>query len=157
MQVLIVPPRRRTIEPMVTRPEAEKLAFAKRLNEACDMAGIPPKGKGRQQTIAKMFGVTQKGARKWLEGEAIPETKRIPEISRALRVAGEWLLTGTGSSPATGIREEAARYSPDTLRLAEAIQSLSPSARATLKTVVDAFAQSSADEGGLERRRGGKA
>ena len=62
-----------------------------------DRAGVPPKGKGRQVIVGKMFGVSQKGARKWLEGEAIPDTKRIPEIAKKLGVRGEWLLTGMGS------------------------------------------------------------
>ena len=38
----------------------EKLLFAERLNHALDIFGIPPKGKGRQITVAKMFAVSQK-------------------------------------------------------------------------------------------------
>lgn len=74
-----------------------KTSFSQRLNVALDEAGVPPKGSGRQIAVAKMFGVSQKGARKWLEGEAIPDTKRLPEIARKLGVQGEWLLTGQGA------------------------------------------------------------
>lgn len=41
-----------------------------------------------------MFGVSQKGARKWLEAESIPDTKRIPQMAARLGVSAEWLLTG---------------------------------------------------------------
>lgn len=72
--------------------EVEK--FAVRLNEALDDIGVPPKGKGRQVVVAGMFGVSQKGARKWLEAEGMPDTKRIPEMARKLGVMSEWLLSG---------------------------------------------------------------
>lgn len=81
---------------MVTFADNPNTAFSQRLNIALDVAGVPPKGSGRQIVVAKMFGVSQKGARKWLEGEAIPNTKRLPEIARKLGVRGEWLLTGQG-------------------------------------------------------------
>lgn len=74
----------------------ERLAFAARLNEALDDYGTPPKGQGRQGTVGKLFGVSQKGARKWLEGEAMPDTKRLPDMARMLRVRWEWLMAGAG-------------------------------------------------------------
>ncbi len=77
-------------------PHDPKEEFARRLNAALDAAGVPPKGRGRQVTVAKMFGVSQKGARKWLVGEALPTTKRIALIAKRLGVRGEWLLTGQG-------------------------------------------------------------
>ena len=43
-----------------------------------------------------MFGVSQKGARKWLEGEAIPATARLGGIATKLSVNFEWLMSGTG-------------------------------------------------------------
>lgn len=70
--------------------------FAVRFNEALDDAGVPPKNKGRQVAVGAMFGVTQNGARKWLEGESMPNTKRIPEMARQLGVRSEWLLAGEG-------------------------------------------------------------
>lgn len=84
-----------TLSPMVTYDE--KQAFSNRLNLILDKAGVPPKGKGRQGIVAKAFHVTQKGARKWLEGEAIPQTKRMGqfiELYKSTGVTGEWLLHG---------------------------------------------------------------
>ena len=74
----------------------EKLLFAERLNHALDIFGIPPKGKGRQITVAKMFAVSQKGASKWLEGQSFPETERLSIIAKRLNVNFEWLVTGKG-------------------------------------------------------------
>lgn len=81
---------------MVTNDE--RAAFSRRLNQALDAAGIPPKSKGRQGLVGEMFGVSQKGARKWLEGEAIPSMRRIPQIADTLGISAEWLLTGRRSS-----------------------------------------------------------
>ncbi|MBX9609721.1 MAG: helix-turn-helix transcriptional regulator [Gammaproteobacteria bacterium] len=77
-------------------PERERLAFAKRLNEACDDAGVPAKHHGRQGALASLFGVTQKGARKWLEGESMPSPTRWPEFGAKLHVRPEWLFLGQG-------------------------------------------------------------
>lgn len=82
-------------EPMVTNDE--KQLFSKRLNLVLDKAGIPPKGKGRQGILAKMFGVSDKGARKWIEGESIPSTTKLPVIVKKFKDTGvtvEWLLSG---------------------------------------------------------------
>lgn len=74
----------------------ERERFSERLNSALDQIGVPPKGRGRQGRVAKMFDVSQKGARKWLEGEAIPKTSRLREMAEKLGVSTEWLLTGDG-------------------------------------------------------------
>lgn len=79
---------------MVTHDERE--LFAARLNKALDHFGIPQKGHGRQTEAAKLFGVTQKGARKWLEGESMPALKRVPQMARRIGVRADWLLTGDG-------------------------------------------------------------
>lgn len=103
----------------------EKAAFAKRLNQALDLYGVPPKGKGRQVTVGKMFGVSQKAANKWLEAISLPDTMRIATIAEKLKVNVEWLTYGTGpinSEPLPGAansnwkrvplisREEAAEF-----------------------------------------------
>lgn len=72
----------------------EKIAFAHRLNELCDDNKVPPKGKARQTTLAKFFRVSQKGARKWLEGEGFPSTEKAIEIARWGGVYFDWLMTG---------------------------------------------------------------
>lgn len=90
------------MELMVTLSD-ERQAFAKRLNQALDRAGFPPKGRGRQIQVARRYGVSQKGARKWLEGEAIPHRKRLPHFARDLDVRYEWLVSGEGSmTPGNG-------------------------------------------------------
>jgi len=75
----------------------EKTAFSKRLNHALDLYGTPPKGKGRQVTVGKMFDVSQKAANKWLEGISLPDTMRIAVIAEKLNVNVEWLTYGTGA------------------------------------------------------------
>ena len=81
------------VQPMVaTRADSE---FHDRLEQACDAAGIP-EGRGRRAALARLFGVSGEAARKWLSGESIPDTKRIPKIAKHLGVSGEWLLTGQG-------------------------------------------------------------
>lgn len=79
---------------------ADSKTFAGRFNQALDELppGVRPprKGAGRQQFVARMFRVSQKGARKWLEGEALPRLARIPQIAGKCGINGEWLLTGQG-------------------------------------------------------------
>lgn len=95
---------------MVTADD-ERLTFAARLNEALDDIGYAPKGSGRQVALGKQFDVSQKGARKWLEGEAMPELTRAIQIAGALGVSVEWLLTGRGAKRAGA--------APGPLRVAE--------------------------------------
>ena len=76
----------------------EKLAFAERLNNILDRAGFTPMGKGRQKELAKLFGVSTRGAGKWLEGDAIPNiSTKLPDIIDKFKDYGasmEWLLMG---------------------------------------------------------------
>lgn len=72
-------------------------AFAARLNEALDDKRVPPKGQGRQQAVGRIFGVSQKAARKWLEGEGRPKGERAAEIAVRLGVSYDWLMTGKGN------------------------------------------------------------
>lgn len=74
----------------------EKEQFSKRLNELCDEAGIPPIGKARQTTVAKIFMVSQEAARKWLGGLGLPELERSIGIAKHFNAYLEWLLTGRG-------------------------------------------------------------
>lgn len=74
----------------------DKTKFATRLNEALDIANIPPKGKGRQLKLASLLKVSQESARKWLSGESFPDTKRIFEMANLLNVNTQWLLSGIG-------------------------------------------------------------
>lgn len=42
----------------------------------------------------KLFGVTPQAVRKWLTGEALPSSRRAPEIAAMLGVRRAWLLDG---------------------------------------------------------------
>lgn len=72
----------------------EKEDFAARLNEICDDLHIPPKGHNRQGEAAKVFGLTQKGVRKWLEAEGFPSMGNCISIAKKGKVYFEWLMTG---------------------------------------------------------------
>lgn len=76
--------------------QEDKIAFSRRLDHALDLYGVPPKGKGRQVTLGKMFNVSQKAASKWLEGICLPDTMRIAVIAEKLNVNVEWLTYGSG-------------------------------------------------------------
>ncbi len=93
------------------RTDQEREAFSQRLNEICDDMGVPPKGNGRQLKVAKQFEVNQKGARKWLEGEAMPQMTTMIAIARWAEVSIEWLITGRGDKRCTqSVQEPASIY-----------------------------------------------
>jgi transcriptional regulator with XRE-family HTH domain len=72
--------------------------FAKRLDEACDAAGLPGFRAGRQSMIAKEMGVTAEASRRWFAGESIPRVETIHRLAKFLRVDPSWL--GAVDSPA---------------------------------------------------------
>lgn len=78
--------------------QTEKKAFAERLNRVADKLGIPEKGRNRQELFGKRFGVSQESARKWLEGESMPQLERCIQIATAACVSFEWMMTGRGES-----------------------------------------------------------
>lgn len=84
---------------MNTRTDKAKLDFAKRLHKGMDLAGYPVRGRAR--VLSQEFGISDKGAGKWLNGEAIPETSKIPYLAKFLKVNAEWLLTGMDITPPT--------------------------------------------------------
>lgn len=73
-----------------------KTAFAARLNTILDEAGYPPKHYGRQERLAKEWGVTPRSASNWLNGEKLPTYERILEIAIRYQVSADWLQTGLG-------------------------------------------------------------
>lgn len=79
---------------MISEIDKAKQDFAKRLNEAMELAGFPVRGRAR--ALKDKFKVSDKGAGKWLKAEAIPETSKIPLIAEFLNVNAEWLLSGNG-------------------------------------------------------------
>lgn len=77
---------------MNNKTDQVKEDFAKRLHEAMDMENYPLRGRAR--ILSKEFGISDKGAGKWLNGDAIPETSKIPLLADFLNVSSEWLLSG---------------------------------------------------------------
>ena len=81
---------------MSNKTDKMKEDFAKRLHEAMDKENYPLRGRAR--VLSKEFGISDKGAGKWLNGDAIPETSKIPLLANFLNVSSEWLLSGTSNS-----------------------------------------------------------
>lgn len=77
---------------MINNPNDVKQAFARRLHEAMDIKGYAKRGRAR--ILSQKFEVSDKGAGKWLNGDAIPETSKIPLLANFLDVKAEWLLSG---------------------------------------------------------------
>lgn len=76
---------------------AEVAAFQERLNELLDARQFESKGKGRQVALAKKLDISQNGARKWLEGEGLPEFSRVMQLAKLFDCSVEWLATGRGA------------------------------------------------------------
>ena len=81
---------------MMSKTDKVKEDFAKRLHQAMDARSYPIRGRAR--ILSKEFGISDKGAGKWLNGEAIPETSKIPLLAQFLNVNAEWLLSGNETS-----------------------------------------------------------
>lgn len=81
---------------MNNNPNDVKQAFAERLHKAMDKNDYPKRGRAR--VLSQKFGISDKGAGKWLNGDAIPETSKIPMLANFLDVTTEWLLSGKHGS-----------------------------------------------------------
>lgn len=79
---------------MTIKTDRVKEDFAKRLHDAMDKQGYPVRGRAR--VLSKEFHISDKGAGKWLNGDAIPETSKIPLLANFLSVNSEWLISGNG-------------------------------------------------------------
>lgn len=80
--------------PAADQYDALRRAFAERLAEICTDKGLP--AHGRQTKLAKLFGVTQAAARKWLNGVTYPEMEKLVAIADWADVNINWLLQGAG-------------------------------------------------------------
>lgn len=80
------------VDCMNTQVDKIKEEFAKRLKQAMDSKNYPLRGRAR--ILSKEFDISDKAASKWLNGEAIPETSKIPILARFLDTTSEWLLSG---------------------------------------------------------------
>lgn len=92
----------------MTPAEIERHDFARRLNEVLDDASYPAKHDGRQLQLGRDWDVTDKGARKWIEGESIPEIRRLILMAKRYHVSLEWLATGRGKKSLSSISDVSA-------------------------------------------------
>lgn len=79
---------------MTIHTDKVKEDFSKRLHTAMDAAGYPARGRAR--ILSQKFSVSDKGAGKWLNADAIPETSKIPLLASFLQINAEWLISGNG-------------------------------------------------------------
>lgn len=83
-----------------------KLAFTKRLQEACLDSGIAGRGLGKRITeaLAKQgIKVSAPAVWKWLNGESVPDSTNILALSQWLDVRAEWLEYGRSAKKNDGI------------------------------------------------------
>lgn len=76
---------------MVSSGKTAHAEFAARFQQALREAGH---GDLQQKELARLFGVTGTAVRKWKEGEAMPSSKRAPQVAHTLGVRRAWLLDG---------------------------------------------------------------
>jgi len=84
------------MERMVT-DNNDKQGFSDRLNAVLDAAGVVKIGDGRQGVLKDLLKVSDKGARKWIQGESIPRYEKLLKIVEKYKKTGvtvEWLLSG---------------------------------------------------------------
>ncbi|HEV7228981.1 hypothetical protein [Brevundimonas sp.] len=90
---------------MNPQPNPLARAFAGRLTQACDKAGVPPLHHGRlgwlrEKVVESGDQVTVEGVRKWLAGEVFPRPKKVKILAKALAVDEGWLHSGATSGMA---------------------------------------------------------
>lgn len=110
-----------------------KLAFSRRLHQACDGARLPVRG--RAPYLAKITDVSKEAARKWLSGDAIPAMDHVVILAQHFAVGAEWLLTGMGQ-PAIG---EAGMLTDEERRHIERLRRLPSAERARAFRVIEAM------------------
>lgn len=82
----------------MARYEADKIAFAKRLNEALEAKGFAERGRATRLKGVLRDPPTRVAISKWLSGETLPEVKRLGEISQIIGKSVQWMLTGEDSN-----------------------------------------------------------
>lgn len=111
---------------------APYVAFASRLQHACDEAGVPG-GRQRVIAVATHFGVARETARLWFAGRALPELSRLIEMAGEYRCSLDWLAMGRETAAQIG--EQASGYealSPQERRVITAMRGLTAKRRAGL-------------------------
>jgi transcriptional regulator with XRE-family HTH domain len=79
---------------MMNDKEKVRRAFAKRFRQALAELGYSPT---EQKRLSTLFGVSGQAVRKWVEGEALPTSSRMPKVAAVLGVRRAWLQDGEGS------------------------------------------------------------
>jgi len=69
--------------------------FARRLNAACDRAGVPPLNRGRLKWLSDRLPISMESARRWIAGETQPRGPSLQKLAEALGVEPGWLYAGT--------------------------------------------------------------
>ncbi|MFJ9531238.1 hypothetical protein [Herbaspirillum sp. NPDC101396] len=134
---LIVPSAVRTIGSMTDSTLLNE--FARRMNEICGDMQLPERG--RQTALGQIFKVSQKGARKWLEGEAFPRWEHIVAITEWADVTVDWLVAGRGPKRLTTL------YPSESIaRTVEVMKQLDPEQQALVTRLADQVAQSKKDD-----------
>lgn len=125
------------------RPNAE---FGAWLNRRMAAAGVA--ARSRATTLARLFGVSQQVCRRWLSGQTLPETRRIVGLVEQYGSADDLdpvLQRQPKHTTSHQVREQPAAYdrlAEDKQAVVEALDHLTADQRATVRRVIDAFAQS---------------
>lgn len=87
-------------------------SFSQRLNSVLDDYGFSPKGSGRQTKLARLISrrhdlkpITQKGVRKWLEGEGMPRKSYLVFLADHFQCDPSWLEYGNTNPYSDQINE----------------------------------------------------
>ncbi|MGF1679670.1 LexA family protein [Photobacterium minamisatsumaniensis] len=78
--------------------KSEAELFATRLNLACDKVGFPFRGRAKEIQDKLEDKVSVVAIRKWLNGEAIPDTKRMRNLAEIVQTTVDHLITGESSN-----------------------------------------------------------
>jgi len=112
------------------------IAFANRLQLACDEAGVPG-GRHRVTAVATHFGVARETARVWFAGQALPTLTRLIEIAEEYHCSLDWLAMGREAP--VDIGEKVSAYtalSPQEQRMVTAMRGFTARRRSALVTLL---------------------
>lgn len=73
--------------------------FSERLNLALNQLGWPKHGRIANLARAMSDDLASTSVRRWLNGEGLPEVKRLGELSAITQKSVQWLLTGSSPHP----------------------------------------------------------
>lgn len=85
-----------------------KVEFSRRFSAALDAAGVDTHPASRKRWIHKKFGVTERQAGNYLNGQQLPTCDGMMQIALETGVSWEWLTTGRGPMRPLPLTEEQA-------------------------------------------------